>query len=103
MILSSNESYFICPECGALSTRTQIEAERENGGDGRCSCRYSDLSWNPKKNMFVFTHVGLMVDWTEIPWEVYDKLLQVPSVVIRLRAFESYDRCRKGGGKQDAD
>jgi hypothetical protein len=101
MTPSLKESFYICPECGALTTRSQIDSDRENGGDGRCSCRYTDLLWNHKKKTFECVHTGLMIDWTEIPWTIYERLSDVPRGALRLRSFESYIRAT--GGKQDAN
>jgi len=36
------EKYFICPECGAITTKTEIDDDIKHGGQGMCYCEFDN-------------------------------------------------------------
>jgi len=38
----NREKYFRCPQCGALTTKTEIYKEISSGGQGMCYCEYDN-------------------------------------------------------------
>ena len=40
--MSKREKYFICPNCGDVKTRTELNRESTAGGYGMCDCKQNN-------------------------------------------------------------
>jgi len=88
------ESFYICDNCGRLTTQTERLKECSSGGNGECSCLY-----------FHYEIKRVCGDWTldcendrvikpycEIPEEIYNILKDINNDVERVRLFKDWRR-----------
>ena len=83
------ERYFICLNCGELTTWTQIMAECSSGGMGMCDCDFCDLQWDTKYNGFEPVYFRIYNEYIEIPKIVYEGLLGEKNCVLRLKMYNT--------------
>jgi hypothetical protein len=76
--------YFVCLNCGELTTSEKIDNELSNGGMGYCDCEYMQYQWDSKSQCFEPIYFRIYRDWTEIPEKVYVGLQMVKNTVERL-------------------
>ncbi len=81
--------YFICEQCGELTTSDQISNELSHGGSGYCYCQYMQLQWDLGYQDFEPVYLRHYSEWTEISDLIYSKLLKVSNTVKRLWMFRS--------------
>lgn len=81
------EKFFICEECGELSTLTEQLHDCEQGGNGLCSCLYTAFEWSDKFNDIEHWFPRMYPDWTRIKKKWYDRLKGEKNHVLRLRMF----------------
>jgi hypothetical protein len=76
--------YYICEQCGELTTSDQIEDECSNGGSGNCSCQYMQYIWDSKQQGFEPIYFKEYPEWTEIPGMIFSDLLKELNTMKRL-------------------
>ena len=81
------ERYFICHECGELSTWTEQMRDCEHGGTGLCDCRFMSFEWDAKYNGLEPWYPREYLEWIEISKKWYDWLKGVSNHVLRVRWF----------------
>lgn len=84
------ENYRICPDCGLLTTESEILSALERGGQDGCYCSYSEHQWNPDIKEFDYVCQRVFTVFAPIPKEVFDVLKLEPNTVIRLRMYRSW-------------
>lgn len=85
--LEKFEKYYICPECGDLTTETKILEECSNGGMDMCYCKFSVPYWNDELECFDVVFPREYVRYEETGFEFYD-FLKDKDTASRLRYFE---------------
>lgn len=84
-----NERYFICSNCGELTTWSAILEECSNGGMGMCYCRFCSMQWDTKWNKFEPVYLRIFEEYTEIPKKVYEGLMGEKNTVLRLEMYHT--------------
>ena len=85
------ERYFICKECGELTTYSKILESCSNGGEGSCYCNYLIHQWDITTKTFESVYFREFNEYTEIPERVYNGLVKEPNTVLRLRMLGTYE------------
>jgi hypothetical protein len=83
------EKYYICPSCGELTTKTQIEREMEYGGMGLCWCEYCDYQWDTTSQSFEPIYFKNYPEYVRISEYLYHELNKQKNTVLRLREFNT--------------
>lgn len=83
------EKYYICTNCGELTTETEIMCSAEGGGMGLCWCEYCDMQWDEKYDSFQPVYFRYYREYIEIPKKVYDGLKGEKNTIIRLSMFQT--------------
>ena len=87
-----NEKYYICHECGNLSTESKNLEDCEQGGIGLCECRYMIFEWSKKYNDIEPIYLREYPGWTDINKKWYYCLLGEKNTVLRLQLFNIIPR-----------
>ena len=82
-----SEKYFICEECGNLSTLSEQLEECESGGNGLCGCLFMEFEWNKETNDIDVWCPRVYPQWTKIKKKWYDKLKSESNHITRLKMF----------------
>ena len=84
--------YYICPDCGELTTSDRLSEDIAVGGLALCYCNYMKLQWSNKYQDFEPVYFREFVDWQEIPEKVYRGLEKQSNAVLRLEMLRTVPR-----------
>ena len=79
------EQYFICKNCGNLTTYSEMIEACGNGGSADCYCDYMIHQWDDVTGTFEPVYFREFNSYTEIPERVYNGLIKEPNTLLRLR------------------
>jgi hypothetical protein len=83
----TKERYFICPNCGELTTWNQILRECGSGGVGLCGCGFTHPFWSEGYDCIDIETPRIYHGYIEINKDLFDRLKSEKNDVLRLRAF----------------
>jgi hypothetical protein len=75
------EMYYICPDCGALSTLSSQLEDFDIGGLPYCYCKYNSC-------------LRILIEYKRIQKKLYDKLKQIKSNKNRLAIYLVIKKCQ---------
>ncbi len=84
--------YYICEECGELTTEKELINDCSDGGQGMCYCRFLYRYWDRDIDLDDVLTDRIFIPYTEIRKEHYDWLSSEYNDVTRLRMFKTIDR-----------
>jgi len=81
--------YYICPECGDMTTDEAINESCEAFGmGGMCDCRYIVQEWDEEYDGFEPVYMREYIMWVEIPERIHNMLKGENNTVLRLRNYK---------------
>lgn len=80
--------YYICPNCGKLTTNLEMRQESEHGISD-CYCEYMEMQWDSNYMNFQPIYFRMFPEWEQIPKTIFDILSQEDNEVIRLRMLRT--------------
>jgi len=86
------ERYFICENCGELTTWSEILKDCGSGGMGLCYCKFTEPFWSEEYGCIDTDTLRLFTDYTEISKDLYERLKFEKNDVLRLKAFRCVPR-----------
>ena len=87
------EKFYICRECGELTTESEISRDIEfSGGPGMCSCKFTEIYFNKEINDLDVLTNRSYTPWTEISGKWYEKLKGWKNDALRLKVFNVIPR-----------
>jgi len=90
------EKYYICENCGYLTTQTEILQEVEQlGGTGMCCCEFTNWFWNDEHECLDVETTREFKDYTEINRPVYYLLKEENNEVLRLKKFSQIPKKKR--------
>lgn len=84
--------FYICPDCGELTTSDRLLESVELGGLDSCYCNYMKLQWSVEYQDFEPVYFRAFSDWREIPEKVYKDLEKQSNTVLRLEMLRTVPR-----------
>ena len=88
------ETFYICENCGNLTTESEILDECSNGGTGLCDCRFGGYVWDEELDDLDYYYPKEYTEYTEINKKWYDLLNNQPNTVLRLQTFRQIPKER---------
>ncbi len=82
-------TYYICEDCGELTTEDRLLEECSTGGSGMCYCRFLYKFWDEDLNGPDCETDKILMAYTKIKKKIYNWLLSEDNTVIRLRMFNT--------------
>ena len=79
--------FYICSNCGELTTWKDILDVCSNGGQGMCMCDWGSKEWDDELGDFDYVTNRIYNEYTEIHYKWYDLLSSETNEVLRLRMF----------------
>ena len=81
------EKFYICQNCGDLTTWTEQQFELEGGGQGLCECGFMVYEWSEKFQDLEPWYPRIYSEWTIISKRWYERLKGERNAVLRLKMF----------------
>lgn len=85
--LEKEETYYICIHCGELKTQSQLLEECGNGGNGYCSCDFTQPFWSEEYGCIDIDTPREYNEYTKISEDLFNRLKSERNEVLRLREF----------------
>lgn len=93
--LKTNEKFYICPECGELTTQSRILEEIESqGGPGLCTCMFIEIVYNRELDDLDPYTARRYPQYIEISQKWYDALKHQNNHAKRLKVFRTIPKER---------
>lgn len=82
--------YYICPNCGELTTEKEILEDISCGGSDMCTCKYTKYYWNEEDKEFDVDYPRIYSPYKEININLYSFLKDIYNDVIRLNYYQEF-------------
>jgi len=90
--INKNNAYYICEECGDLTTEGHLLEEISIGGRGLCMCRFFYRFWNGEIDCPDIETDKILLPYTQIGEKHYQWLLSEDNTIKRLRMFSTINK-----------
>lgn len=83
------ESYYICPNCGELTTETDRLEECGSGGNGYCGCEFTISRWSEEYETLDAECQRYYSDYIPISKDLFEELNNEKNTKLRLDEFNT--------------
>ena len=83
----TKQIYYICPNCGSLTTEKKLLDEGEWGGNGMCDCEFTRFYWAPEYGDLDVDTPRIYHEYVQLSKKWFDFLKDVDNDVLRVNTF----------------